>query len=189
MAFCRVPVFLPVFIRHDQRPVVRHVFAHFFFMVLEIFEKHVDCIFPSVCEWAKSLSLAPHNHIRKAAWFMLLCFYCEAIFAVWLACVYLFLVCIQSRHKRHKALSFACKSFERPSCSRHLSASPFLWGFSAALCIRACAFRAVLSSNSRVGSVRRNACFHCAWFGHIKALRAFSQGSSGCFRLALPTSS
>ena len=88
MAFCRVPVFLPVFICHDQRPFVCHVFAHFYFMVQEISEKHVDRVLTSVSVWAKSLSITPPYHIRKAAWLMLLCFYCKALFVVWLACIY-----------------------------------------------------------------------------------------------------
>ena len=89
VAFSCVPVFLPVFISHDQRSFVFHVFVCFYFMILKIPEKFEDGIFTSVSVWAKSLSITPHYHIRKAAWLMLLRFYCEALFVVWLACTYL----------------------------------------------------------------------------------------------------
>ena len=89
MAFCRVPVFLPVFICHDQRSFVFHVFTHFYFMILKIPEKFKDGVFASVSVWAKRLSITPHYHIRKAAWLMLLSFYCEVLSIVWLACIYL----------------------------------------------------------------------------------------------------
>ena len=35
---------------------------------------------------AKRLPITPHYHIRKPTWLMLLCFYCEALFVVWLTC-------------------------------------------------------------------------------------------------------
>ena len=59
-------------------------------MALEMFEKHIDCVFPSVSEWPKGLTVAPHDHIRKPTWFLLLCFHREALSVVWLASVYLF---------------------------------------------------------------------------------------------------
>ena len=58
-------------------------------MLQEICKKLKNCVFSSVSEWAKSLSVTSRYHIRKIAWIVLLCFYCKALFAVWLACIYL----------------------------------------------------------------------------------------------------
>ena len=78
MALVRIPVFLPVLGSHYQRPVVCHVFSHFSFMVLEPYEKHVHCVFTSVCERAINRAIAPHDHVQKTAWLVLLCFHCVA---------------------------------------------------------------------------------------------------------------
>ena len=59
-------------------------------MVLEPNEKHKNWVFAFVYERAKSHAIAPHNHVGKPAWLMLLRFHCEASFIVWLAAAYLF---------------------------------------------------------------------------------------------------
>ena len=46
-------------------------------------------VFSSIFERPKSLSIAPHDQIRKSAWLMLLRFDCRALFFVWLASVFL----------------------------------------------------------------------------------------------------
>ena len=89
VTFCRVPVFLAIFICHNKRPFVHHIFTHFSFMVLKICEKYKDRVFSSVYDGALCLSITPHDEIRKAAWLMLLHFDCEASLIVWLASGYL----------------------------------------------------------------------------------------------------
>ena len=74
VALCRVPVFLPIFIHHNQRPFARHIFTHFSFMFLKKCKIYEYCVFSFVCKWAKSLPITPHDQIRKATWLMLLLF-------------------------------------------------------------------------------------------------------------------
>ena len=101
-----VPVLLPVFLPHNQRPFVCHVFSHFPFMILRPYQKYKNCVFTSVCERAKRRNIAPHNHVRKPAWLMLLCFHCKALARGCLS----FSARTQNQHKPHRAPSSACDS-------------------------------------------------------------------------------
>ena len=75
--------------RHNQRSFIRHIFSHFSFMILKPCEKRENCVFTSVYKRAKSRAITPHDHVRKPAWLVLLCFHCKAMCIIRLAAAYL----------------------------------------------------------------------------------------------------